>query len=397
MEELLRTNDLVLISFVEALLREAGIDALVLDQNMSVIEGSLGVLPRRVLVPDGPDRRRPPASFRTPASATNSKSPRQSGEHGRGGRSRTADHRRRIPRRPRRGGSAGTRPSSRRPRSGPAAAPRSIRRFAGTLVDLGAGVGVAGMFAAARCPAARRRPGRARRDRAGLCPRRPVRAGQPSLRRARLGRRRRHRRSRSRARRRAASAARAPTRSSPTRRSTDVRPTHRAASGGPRGRACARHGGLDPWLRAAASVLKPGGELTVIFRADGLGALLAAIGTPFRRARHPAGPAARRPAGPPHPGPRRQGQPRRLAPPAAAGPSRRRRRRLSARGRTHPARRRQPCRGASGVGGRIQCEVKRGFLVQFPDPGAVSQRYPDGSGRPPVGHHRRRLAACVRG
>ncbi len=50
MEELLRTNDVVLISFVEALLRDAGIDHLVVDQNMSVIEGSLGVLPRRVLV-----------------------------------------------------------------------------------------------------------------------------------------------------------------------------------------------------------------------------------------------------------------------------------------------------------------------------------------------------------
>ena len=50
MEELVRTNDLVLISFVEALLREAGIEPLVVDQNMSVVEGSLGVLPRRVLV-----------------------------------------------------------------------------------------------------------------------------------------------------------------------------------------------------------------------------------------------------------------------------------------------------------------------------------------------------------
>jgi hypothetical protein len=50
LEELLRTNDVVLISFVEALLRDAGIDHLVVDQNMSVIEGSLGVLPRRVLV-----------------------------------------------------------------------------------------------------------------------------------------------------------------------------------------------------------------------------------------------------------------------------------------------------------------------------------------------------------
>ncbi len=51
MDELIRTNDIVLISFVEALLRDAGIEALVLDQNMSVIEGSLGILPRRVLVP----------------------------------------------------------------------------------------------------------------------------------------------------------------------------------------------------------------------------------------------------------------------------------------------------------------------------------------------------------
>jgi hypothetical protein len=50
MEEIIRTNDLVLISFVEALLRDAGIRHFVADQNMSVIEGSLGVLPRRVLV-----------------------------------------------------------------------------------------------------------------------------------------------------------------------------------------------------------------------------------------------------------------------------------------------------------------------------------------------------------
>jgi hypothetical protein len=52
LEELLRTNDLVLISYVEALLRDAGIAAFVADQNMSIIEGSLGVLPRRVMVAD---------------------------------------------------------------------------------------------------------------------------------------------------------------------------------------------------------------------------------------------------------------------------------------------------------------------------------------------------------
>lgn len=50
MEELLRTNDLVLISFVEALLREAGIEPFVADQNMSSVEGSLFMLPRRVMV-----------------------------------------------------------------------------------------------------------------------------------------------------------------------------------------------------------------------------------------------------------------------------------------------------------------------------------------------------------
>lgn len=50
MQELLRTNDPVLISFVEALLSDAGIVHFVADQNMSVMEGSLGVLPRRVMV-----------------------------------------------------------------------------------------------------------------------------------------------------------------------------------------------------------------------------------------------------------------------------------------------------------------------------------------------------------
>ncbi len=50
MEELLRTNDAVLISFVRALMRDAGIRHVIADQNMSVLEGSVGVLPRRILV-----------------------------------------------------------------------------------------------------------------------------------------------------------------------------------------------------------------------------------------------------------------------------------------------------------------------------------------------------------
>lgn len=50
MIELVRTNDAVLISFIEALLRDAGIVHFVADQNMSVAEGSLGILARRVMV-----------------------------------------------------------------------------------------------------------------------------------------------------------------------------------------------------------------------------------------------------------------------------------------------------------------------------------------------------------
>ena len=52
MRELVRTNDAVLVTAIEALLDGAGIEHLVLDRNMSVLEGSLGILPRRILVPD---------------------------------------------------------------------------------------------------------------------------------------------------------------------------------------------------------------------------------------------------------------------------------------------------------------------------------------------------------
>jgi len=57
MKTLLQTNDAVLISFVESLLREANIEHAVLDGHMSVMEGSIGILPRRVLVEDGQWRR----------------------------------------------------------------------------------------------------------------------------------------------------------------------------------------------------------------------------------------------------------------------------------------------------------------------------------------------------
>jgi len=50
MEELLRTNDMVLISYIESMLSDVGIAHHVMDTNMSVVEGSIGVLPRRIMV-----------------------------------------------------------------------------------------------------------------------------------------------------------------------------------------------------------------------------------------------------------------------------------------------------------------------------------------------------------
>ncbi|MCL6706118.1 DUF2007 domain-containing protein [Pseudomonas sp. R2.Fl] len=52
MRELIRTNDPVVLSFAESLMRDAGIHCLIADQAMSVLEGSLGMLPRRFLVED---------------------------------------------------------------------------------------------------------------------------------------------------------------------------------------------------------------------------------------------------------------------------------------------------------------------------------------------------------
>jgi hypothetical protein len=57
MREIVRTNDAVLVSAIGALLDGANIQYLVLDQNMSVLEGSLGVLPRRILVAEGHELR----------------------------------------------------------------------------------------------------------------------------------------------------------------------------------------------------------------------------------------------------------------------------------------------------------------------------------------------------
>ena len=52
MKELLRTTDLTLLAFATALLRGEDIDCFPVDVHMSVLEGSLGILPRRIMVRD---------------------------------------------------------------------------------------------------------------------------------------------------------------------------------------------------------------------------------------------------------------------------------------------------------------------------------------------------------
>ena len=52
MKQLLRTTDIASIAFAKALLDGEGIDCFELDVNMSVLEGGLGIFPRRIMVAD---------------------------------------------------------------------------------------------------------------------------------------------------------------------------------------------------------------------------------------------------------------------------------------------------------------------------------------------------------
>lgn len=153
-------------------------------------------------------------------------------------------------------------------------------RISGTVVDLGAGAGVAGFCAAARCKRARvvlverdpelidcardalARPANvAFADRVRLVAA-DIAAPQAERERAGAGR--------------------------DLADHVLLNPPFYERAGGTRPPAKARAsahvlaaGGLDPWLRAAASVLKFGGDVTVIFRADGLADLLAAAARRF--------------------------------------------------------------------------------------------------------------------
>jgi tRNA1(Val) A37 N6-methylase TrmN6 len=152
--------------------------------------------------------------------------------------------------------------------------------FHGTVVDLGAGAGVAGLVLAARCPAARvilverdeqavacAREALARPANSALADRvtilvGDVSASEHSRAAAGFGR----------------GIADAVIMNPPFWPPTE-------ASAAPDGARAAAHmlgeAGLEPWFRTAASLLVPGGWLTVVFRADGLAALLDGLGRRF--------------------------------------------------------------------------------------------------------------------
>jgi len=52
MKELLRTTDPTVIALASALLQGEDIDCFVMDVHMSVLEGGIGIMPRRMMVAD---------------------------------------------------------------------------------------------------------------------------------------------------------------------------------------------------------------------------------------------------------------------------------------------------------------------------------------------------------
>ena len=52
MKEVLRTNDPVLISVAQSLLKEAGLEVMVFDGHTAILEGSIGAIQRRLMVID---------------------------------------------------------------------------------------------------------------------------------------------------------------------------------------------------------------------------------------------------------------------------------------------------------------------------------------------------------
>lgn len=52
MRQIYTSNNPVELAWLEVVLSDAGIPALIMDQHMSIVEGSIGAIPRRIMVPD---------------------------------------------------------------------------------------------------------------------------------------------------------------------------------------------------------------------------------------------------------------------------------------------------------------------------------------------------------
>jgi hypothetical protein len=57
MREILKSNNVVELNFAEVVLRDAGIASVVLDSHMSIMDGSMVILPRRLMVSNADEAR----------------------------------------------------------------------------------------------------------------------------------------------------------------------------------------------------------------------------------------------------------------------------------------------------------------------------------------------------
>ena len=57
MREILKSNNVVELNFAEVVLKDAGIDSVVLDTHMSILDGSMVIIPRRLMVADADEAR----------------------------------------------------------------------------------------------------------------------------------------------------------------------------------------------------------------------------------------------------------------------------------------------------------------------------------------------------
>jgi hypothetical protein len=57
MREILKTNNPVELNFAEAVLKDAGIASVELDTHMSIMDGSMVIIPRRLMVADADEPR----------------------------------------------------------------------------------------------------------------------------------------------------------------------------------------------------------------------------------------------------------------------------------------------------------------------------------------------------